>query len=147
MQEKLRKVLKANTNEEKLILDHLCVGIDEMLLAQIIESKKTLQGCWSYIVSRAKEYLNSKSGAVKDEIVFGWAVHYFQENDIKENESPKAVVDSKPTTIPAGDKKRVEKPKTSVKTNVKKKQVKKIDKKEIKKNVEDEFTEGLFAFL
>lgn len=36
-----------------------------------------MEDCCKYIEDKAKEYLNSKNGAIKDEIVYGWAREYF----------------------------------------------------------------------
>lgn len=36
-----------------------------------------MESCISYVEKKAKEYLDSKNGAIKDEIVFGWAREYF----------------------------------------------------------------------
>lgn len=36
-----------------------------------------MESCISYIEKKAKDYLDSKNGAIKDEIVFGWAREYF----------------------------------------------------------------------
>ena len=42
-------------------------------------NKKTLSGFWSYASKKAQE---QKTGYVANETVFGWTIHYFEENDI-----------------------------------------------------------------
>lgn len=49
------------------------------------ESK--LDKCIKYITDEAKKMLNGKNGAIEDKVVFGWAVHFYDENaDVKEVE-------------------------------------------------------------
>lgn len=36
-----------------------------------------MESCISYIEKKAREYLDSKNGAIKDEVVYGWATEYF----------------------------------------------------------------------
>lgn len=47
------------------------------------DEKKSLNECIKYITSEAKK--KAKSGGVwfEDAVVFGWAVHYYQEDNIK----------------------------------------------------------------
>lgn len=40
-------------------------------------NEEQMESCISYIEKKAKEYLDSKNGAILDEIVFGWAREYF----------------------------------------------------------------------
>ena len=42
-------------------------------------NKKTLSQFWAYASKKATEM---KTGYVKNETVYGWAIHYFEENDI-----------------------------------------------------------------
>ena len=47
------------------------------------DEKKSLDKCIQYITSQAKK--KTKSGGVwlEDAVVFGWAVHYYMEDDVK----------------------------------------------------------------
>ena len=102
--------LVANNDNEKRVLDYLSLAVSDVLAEKINTGKKTLQGCWSYIVGEAKKKAVSGCACIEDKEVFGWAVHYFEEDDIKESKpSPKAksVVVEKPveTVKPKAPKK------------------------------------------
>ena len=43
-------------------------------------SGKTLADCYDYIFEQAKKYAVRNRAAIRDEEVFGWAVHYYDEN-------------------------------------------------------------------
>ena len=76
--------LVAKTEEQKEIKKYLEENASDVLAEKINNGKKTLQGCWDFITNEAKKYLNSKSGGIIDKVVFGWAVHYFEEDSIEE---------------------------------------------------------------
>lgn len=40
-------------------------------------NENLIDGCLVYIEKKARDYLNDNNGAIKDEIVFGWARDYF----------------------------------------------------------------------
>ena len=80
--------LVAKNNTEKIVLNYLEKNASDELVAKINNGNKTLAGCWKYITNEAKEYLKNKSGAVEDDVVFGWAVHYFEEDSIEEGKLP-----------------------------------------------------------
>ncbi len=73
------------------IKDYLEQNVSEMLAEKInngvkIEkdeksfiNKKTLAQFWNYASKKAQE---QKTGYVKNETVYGWAIHYFEENEI-----------------------------------------------------------------
>lgn len=44
---------------------------------------KSLEDCWKYIVSEAKKQAVNNCACIADEDVFNWAVHYYQEDDVK----------------------------------------------------------------
>jgi hypothetical protein len=84
----MRINLEAKNNTEKIVLNYLEKNASDELAEKINNGKKTLAGCWKYITSEAKKYLKNNSGAVEDEVVFGWAVHYFEEDSIEEGKLP-----------------------------------------------------------
>lgn len=43
------------------------------------DSKQDIDGCCAYINNEARKYLNGQNGAIADAVVYGWAVHYFEE--------------------------------------------------------------------
>ena len=57
------------------------------------DEKKSLDECLKYITSQARKQAKGNCAAVEDAVVYGWAVHYYQEKDIKvDNSAPKAKV-------------------------------------------------------
>lgn len=62
---------------------------DELFSQMYEKVDKNLQGCFDYIVAQAKKRGNAV--CMTDEEVFGLAVHYYCEDDLKENPLPKGV--------------------------------------------------------
>ena len=56
---------------------------------------KSLDRCISYIKAEAKKQAKNGCAAIQDEVVFGWAVHYYQEDDVKVEEVKAKVVTPK----------------------------------------------------
>lgn len=75
--------LEAKTNNEKIVLDYLNKNASELLAEKINNGKKTLSQCWSYIVSEAKKQAENGCACIEDATVFGWAVHFFEEDSIE----------------------------------------------------------------
>lgn len=75
--------LEAKTNNERIILNYLNENASEALTEKINNGKKTLSQCWSYIVSEAKKLAENNCACVTDATVFGWAIHFFEEDSIK----------------------------------------------------------------
>ena len=60
------------------------------------DEKKSLDKCIQYITSQAKKQAKSGCAAIEDAVVFGWAVHYYQEDNIEvENVKASKVVTPK----------------------------------------------------
>jgi len=67
---------------------------------------KNLDSCCQYITSQAKKQAKNGCAAIEDAVVYGWAVHYYQEDSvIIEKTNVKKVV------TPKADKPKQEKPK------------------------------------
>lgn len=49
---------------------------------------KSLDKCIKYIFQEAKKQAQNDCSAIEDDIVFGWAAHYYQEDDVEPKESP-----------------------------------------------------------
>lgn len=94
--------LEAKTNNEKIILDYLTQNASEVLKEKINNGNKTLSQCWSYIVSEAKKQAENGCACIEDATVFGWAVHFFEEDSIeaKQYEHIKPAVKTVTTTTP-----------------------------------------------
>lgn len=53
---------------------------------------KNLNDCCAYIISQARKQAKNNCAAIEDSVVFGWAVHYYMEDDVKVDNSAKAKV-------------------------------------------------------
>ena len=63
-------------------------GTDELFAKSYAKENKNLDECCSYIMGEARKRGNAV--AMSDTEVFGLAVHYYDENDIKVNKLPAA---------------------------------------------------------
>lgn len=89
--------LTANGYEQELILAYLQENASEILADKInngvyinkkgkqILNKKTLNGFMNYACEEARKQRekNVKAACVQDNVVFGWAIHYFEEDSIE----------------------------------------------------------------
>lgn len=67
---------------------------DEVLAGKYEKSGKDIVGCCKYIKSEAKKKAKNGCAVIADAEVFGWAIHYFDE----EMTAPKEEVDCKVET-------------------------------------------------
>ena len=56
-----------------------------------LESKK-LDDCCKYIMAQAKKHAKAGCAAIEDAVVYGWAVHYYMEDDVKVTETNTKVI-------------------------------------------------------
>ena len=100
---------KATDNEKAIGEFLLCQFEDEdmKLAIPFCEKKVRLSEVWSKIHAKAKNYLKSTDGAIRDEIVYGWACDIIlgNEGDKKvkvkiPSEKPKRIVKPKPKPKP-----------------------------------------------
>lgn len=56
---------------------------------------KSLDECLKYITSEARKQAKGNCAAIEDAVVYGWAVHYYQEDDIKVEQTKAKVVTPK----------------------------------------------------
>ena len=90
---------------------------DDLFAKSYAKTNKNIDECYDYIVGEArKQCKNSDSICISDDVVFGWAVHYYDEDDIKVERSTEST-DSK--EMSDADKKKVleEARKKAYKTN------------------------------
>ena len=68
------------------IADYLLdrVNKDEVLKEKIENTSKTLEGCLSYVKEEARKQAQNGCAVIEDEEVYGWVVHYFLEDNLKE---------------------------------------------------------------
>ena len=89
--------LKANTPAEQKVLEYLQNNASETLAEKInngtpfekdgkpLINKKTLAGFMKYACEEARKTVEngSSSACIEDSVVYGWAVHYFEEESIE----------------------------------------------------------------
>lgn len=89
--------LTAKTTTEQRVLKYLQDNASEALAEKINSGFKSLEGALDHAKDKAKSLAHGAGCVcVDDETVFGWIVHYFEEDDIKEAARKPAV------TMPAG---------------------------------------------
>ena len=115
--------LKANTPSEQKILEYLQNNASETLADKInngtpfekdgnpLLNKKTLSGFMKYACDEARNLAEkgANSACIDDATVYGWAIHYFEEDSIEETlytidgeeykPAPKKVATTKPVTV------------------------------------------------
>lgn len=99
--------LKANPDNpvEVALLEYLEANASDSLAERINAGNKTIGGCYRYIEKEAEKRIpkNKRTGAVSvpmpREECYGLAIHYFEEDSIKEVEEKKAP--TPPPTAPA----------------------------------------------
>ena len=88
--------LTANTTEEKVLKDYLEQNVSEVLAEKInngvpvekdgkqLISRKTLAGFMKFAAEEAKKQAEqgATSACVHSDVVFGWVIHYFEEDSI-----------------------------------------------------------------
>lgn len=96
-------------------IEELCQAEGHEALKENYEdSKQDIAGCVKYINEEARKVIKGQCGHVDDEIVYGWAVHYFVEKlynakTLKAKAEPKAKkVDKAPEPKAAPKKAKVQ---------------------------------------
>ena len=97
-----RLVLEAKTPAQGLILQYLEANASDSLVDRINTGKKTLNDCFSWIKDQARKRAVNGVAAIEDRQVYGWAIHYFEENgnpgDAPADDAP-PVITEKPVRI------------------------------------------------
>lgn len=102
--------LTAATPVETRILEYLKANASDVLAAKINAGKKTLAGAVSYAKQEAKKLAEGEGCVcVDDATVFGWIVHFFEEEHIEEKAAKPAI------KLPGGVKTAPPKPKPAKK--------------------------------
>ena len=107
-QELIKKYLEDNASET--LAEKINNGVRIEKDSKTLISKKTLDGFMKYATSEARKQSEKGASAacVRSDVVFGWAIHYFEEESIEEKlynedgseyKTPKHVV-KKTTTAP-----------------------------------------------
>lgn len=112
--EELMKVKNASI---KKVCDYLKTREDIKL--NLEKENKSIDEMWEYIKSEARKQAENGCACIEDDQVYGWAVHYYDEDDIKV-ESFKNVDKKKLDNIPVNtiSHKKVTQPKKAKKEKV-----------------------------
>ena len=115
-QEILKKYLEENASE--VLADKINNGVKIVKDGKTLINKKTLDGFMRYAAEEAKKLAEkgARCACIEDKVVFGWAIHYFEEDSIEEalyNEdgTPYKTAAPAPKTVTAPPKKSASKPK------------------------------------
>ena len=74
-----------NNSHQDIIKAYLDKRAQEDALFAVTYAKenKNIKDCCTYITGRAKKEASNGCAMIEDDVVFGWAVHYYDEDDIK----------------------------------------------------------------
>lgn len=99
------------------------------------DKAKSLEECEQYIYERAKEEAKGANCVgISDENVLNWAIHYYQEKDVKPKGNVRAKVSTSPSMAPA------EKPKAaSIQPKPRKAKAKKSESKAVELSLFGDF--------
>lgn len=56
--------------------------IDPSVARNLEKENKSLKKCFQFIIDEAKKQKQGSCAMVKDDVVFGWAVHYYDEDNL-----------------------------------------------------------------
>lgn len=103
--------LKAENANEQRVLVYLEENASDVLAEKINVGIKTLKGFFAYARGEAQKLAINGCACIDDQTVFGWAVHYFEEEEIKEPampQEPKSVIKATEVTKKTEKQKSVE---------------------------------------
>ena len=89
--------LEAKNETQKIIKDYLEKNVSDMLVEKInngvrihkdgktLINKKTLEECMEFAIKEAQKLTEkgARAACIQDSVVFGWAIHYFEEDSIE----------------------------------------------------------------
>ena len=92
--------MPTNNNFETVIKDYLDnrAREDSLFAETYKKANKSIKECCRYIISRARK-LGGTAVAVDDATVYGWAVHYYDEDNIKVEASSGRVEVAAPAAV------------------------------------------------
>jgi hypothetical protein len=102
--------LKARNGTEQIIVDYINQNASDVLCKKIKASGKTMAGCMDFIRNEAKKKAVNGCACIEDKEVFGWAIHYFEEETLNEEKKP-----VKKPVVKAEDKEKKPSPKPKAK--------------------------------
>ena len=82
-QEQIKEYLEANVSE--VLADKINNGVKIVKDNKTLLNKKDLNGFWKYATDEARKICEKgvNGGYVDNETVYGWAIHYFEEDSIE----------------------------------------------------------------
>lgn len=85
MLEKVKEKLKTDNQVEEAIANHLISFCEKEIsfADKILNEKKSLAECMEYIKFEARKQAIGNAAVIDRDTVFGWAVHYFDEEDLE----------------------------------------------------------------
>lgn len=112
--------MKANNATEQFVLEYFEKNASDNLKERVEAEGKTIAGALRYASEQAQKQKVGNCACVADEIVFGWIMHYFEDESATkyESKSPTATVVAgnakktakKPAKKPVKTKKAIETP-------------------------------------
>ena len=88
--------MKANNPTEKIILDYFEKNASEDLKKRVEKENKTIAGALHYASEQARKQKSGNCAVVTDDVVFGWIMHYFEDEPAQNHEGkdPSAKVEA-----------------------------------------------------
>lgn len=80
---------------------------DPLFAVTYAKKNKNIKDCCSYITGRAKKEQSGGCAVISHEEVFGWAVHYYDEDDIKVEKTSNMRSEVKTSTPKKEEKKEI----------------------------------------
>lgn len=71
--------MTANNATERIVLEYFEKNASDSLKARVEQEKKTIAGALKYASYRAQKQKVGNCACVADEVVFGWIMHYFED--------------------------------------------------------------------
>lgn len=92
-----------NSNFESTIKSYLDKRSEEdnLFAKAYAKAGKTIKECCNYIVSQAKKMQQNGCAVIADDIVFGWAVHYYDEDNVEVDIEDSEQVEIRASELPA----------------------------------------------
>lgn len=92
-----------NTNFESTIKRYLDKRSEEdsLFAKAYAKAGKTIKECCNYIVSQARKMQQNGCAVIADDIVFGWAVHYYDEDNVEVDIEDSEQVEIRASELPA----------------------------------------------
>lgn len=79
--------MEAKNETEKIILEYFEKNASDSLKARVEQEKKTIAGALNYATEKARKHRTGNFACVADEVVFGWIMHYFEDEPASKYEA------------------------------------------------------------